>query len=327
MQMKLILILCCLYLVSISAFGDELIVKDSSQYQTDRDQFLKRIQSEKKKDIIRDVNAQVKEKVIDSPRTLRISRQQLDELSRGKYLTPQDLESGEYAQLAEGSFIEIPLESEDLAKFFLGTSLGLLVIDYDRDLMDFVQEHKNGTTEKITEFGNAMGHITGIAPVAIGSYFFGMIFKDDKLKSVGIYTVGAAVATQLVAEGFKATFGRERPGDSDNPMDFFKGGKSFISGHTTGAFSLATVIAEIYKEDYPVIPYLAYGVAAITAYSRMHHESHWASDTIVAAVCAHLITKYFIKFFKKEIDSSTELNIYPVISGNGSAGFGFKFKL
>ncbi len=69
------------------------------------------------------------------------------------------------------------------------------------------------------------------------------------------------------------------------------GGKSFISGHAAGAFSLATLLTEIYGDDYKFVPYVAYGVAAITAWSRMHDLGHWGSDVILGAVAGHIITR------------------------------------
>jgi membrane-associated phospholipid phosphatase len=71
---------------------------------------------------------------------------------------------------------------------------------------------------------------------------------------------------------------------------------------------MATVIAEVYK-DKPLVPYLAYGAAAVTAYARMHDNRHWASDVLAGAIAGHLITKILIR----TLESSGKLNRSGII--------------
>ena len=216
----------------------------------------------------------------------------------------------------------------------MASSLGVVIFNNDREIMDAVQAHKNEYTRQIADFGNLMGTGAGIAPIALGSYFIGFVFDNNELKDVGLFTVTTALATSLVTQGLKYAFGRERPYQSENPYEFFNwGSHSFPSGHTVGAFSLATVIAEIYKDKYPIVPYVAYGIAALTAYARMHDEKHWASDVFVGAILSHLVTKYFMRYWKKHFRNQptskywSELEIYPIISPTRGCGFGFELKL
>ena len=58
------------------------------------------------------------------------------------------------------------------------------------------------------------------------------------------------------------------------------GGLSFFSGHTATAFALATVI----HDEYPLAGLGAYGLAALTGWSRMHDRMHWASDVVTGGI-------------------------------------------
>jgi membrane-associated phospholipid phosphatase len=215
-------------------------------------------------------------------------------------------------------FIPIELRSSDMMTLAGALSLGVVVFANDREIMDYVQDHKTNTAGTITTIGNAMGR-EAIIPIAAGAYFIGAVMKNGKLKKVGMFAVAGGLASQIVTEAFKKSFQRVRPNGSDSPYDFFEDhNNSFFSGHTSGAFSLATVIAEVYK-DKPIVPYVAYGVAALTAYARMHDQKHWASDVLAGAVAGHLITKILIRSLETSERTGSGLIIIPDI-GRDSKG-------
>lgn len=194
----------------------------------------------------------------------------------------------------KGAQYFIPVNNSDVLLLAGALSLGVVVFSNDRSIMDFIQANKTETTAEVTHVGNLLGR-EAIAPIAAGAFFVGAIIKNNKLKKIGLFTVKAGLATQIVTEVFKKNFQRMRPNASDDPYEFFEdNNNSFFSGHTSGAFSLATVVAEVYK-DQPIVPYLAYGAAALTAYARMHDNKHWASDVLAGAVAGHLITKLLIR--------------------------------
>lgn len=223
---------------------------------------------------------------------------------------------GEYGK---GYFIPLALTEKELLMFAAGTSLGLVIFHYDQEIMDFIQDHKTETTAKVTAVGNLFGSSL-IPPVALGSYFLGAVFKNGQLKQVGLFTVTAGLATQLVTEGFKKTFNRVRPNGEQGPYAFGQdGNNSFFSGHTSGAFSFATVIAEVYK-DVKWVPYVAYGLATVTAYARMHDQKHWATDVLAGAIMGHLITKAVIRLVQKD-DSAGGLMVYPSYDASTGAYF------
>lgn len=215
----------------------------------------------------------------------------------------------------ENNRVYISLDGADKSVLGLAAaaSLGLIVLKGDDDLMDVVQSHKNDGTKKLAAFGYEMGRKEGLLPIVAGAYFLGVIFENDKLKDVGIISVGAQFAAQMVVEVIKEATGRQRPREGAGAYSFnVDGGKSFISGHAAGAFSLAALLTEIYGEENKIIPYVAYGVAAITAWSRMHDEGHWGSDVILGAVAGHVITRIVYRLYRGGDIPEHERNLYIV---------------
>jgi membrane-associated phospholipid phosphatase len=105
----------------------------------------------------------------------------------------------------------------------------------------------------------------------------------------------------------KVVVGRARPFvDIDNPVNFgFMRGlkddryRSMPSGHTAGAFALASVVSSETVRWWPdsrwIVGSVVYGAAALTGVSRMYTNDHWASDVIIGAAIGTIVG---IKTFK-----------------------------
>lgn len=105
-------------------------------------------------------------------------------------------------------------------------------------------------------------------------------------KSAALLTLESFLLTQGIVTGLKYVTGRNRPEESDDAFDFEGPSKgdsnaSFPSGHAGSAFAVATVLSETYGADNPWVPYLAYPVAAGTAFARIDDDRHWFSDVFV----------------------------------------------
>ncbi len=236
------------------------------------------------------------------------------ELARfqGKVLSRDDIEQYIGDSRGQSVFIPLSLTNQELILLAASTSLGIVAFKYDEEIMDVVQKHKTPMTETLSSIGNFYGS-PAFGYVAAGSYFLGMVYDNNKLKQVGLFTIAASVAQSIVTVGAKNYFQRERPIKGDGAYAFLRGtgDKSFYSGHTSEAFALATVLSEMLKEDYPVVPYVAYGLAGITAYARMHDQAHWASDVIAGAIMGHLITKLTINALRKNPENRSGFEFFP----------------
>ncbi len=63
---------------------------------------------------------------------------------------------------------------------------------------------------------------------------------------------------------------------------------SWPSGHTTVAFAVATAFHLEYRNKWVSI--LAYTLAAVGGWSRMHDDKHWASDVLAGATIGIVTT-------------------------------------
>ncbi|MCO4755140.1 MAG: phosphatase PAP2 family protein, partial [Bacteriovoracaceae bacterium] len=213
-------------------------------------------------------------------------------------------------------YIPLDINKKNLAIFAATTSIGLVLFKNDQEIMDYVQDTKSQTVRESADYMN--DQVPKAVPVvALGSYFLGITLKNGELKQAGLIAITGGLATGLVTQAFKYTFGRKRPNQDAGPYDFFNPGHhSFFSGHTSSAFSLATAIAEVYGDKNKAVPYLAYGAAAFAAYARMYDNKHWASDVFYGAIAGHLVTKLAANYFRSP-DYAKGLSVYPAIGEYG----------
>ncbi len=83
---------------------------------------------------------------------------------------------------------------------------------------------------------------------------------------------------------------------------------SFPSGHTTGAFSMFCLLSLLLPQKYRYAGLLFFGLALLTAYSRMYLAAHFFADIYAGSVigttvalCLYAIMKHYQPlFFKQE---------------------------
>lgn len=119
---------------------------------------------------------------------------------------------------------------------------------------------------------------------------------DTALESALAYGDSAIVDLAM-----KAVTRRERPSDvaPDGTFTgtFFNGGKSpfkgssFPSGHSTGAFSVATVVANRYG-NHKWVPWAVYSLATVIGLSRISTNAHFSSDVFLGASLGYSTAKF-----------------------------------
>ena len=110
-----------------------------------------------------------------------------------------------------------------------------------------------------------------------------MVADDPALRGTGEKMALGLIVDGAVVNALKLISRRSRPDGSDT--------RSFPSGHTSGAFTLSTVLSR--RHGWRVgLP--AYTLATFTALARMEDSKHYASDVIAGAfigiVVGRLIT-------------------------------------
>lgn len=189
----------------------------------------------------------------------------------------------------------------------------------------------------VGDVGPVVTQMGGWGAVATAGLFYGagLIFKGDRARDTGYLAACAMAQSFFVEQALKGFSGRRRPFAADGvdrwsgPAGFFKRYDrandglydSFPSGHSTVAFSLATVVALQYRHR-TWVPVLAYTLAAGVGLSRVTLDRHWLSDVVVGAVIGHLVARLVVRSHDRR------QRLVPVIACSGRAiTFGFHYIL
>ncbi|MGV7222143.1 MAG: phosphatase PAP2 family protein [Nitrospinales bacterium] len=198
------------------------------------------------------------------------------------------------------------------ASLVVGITGGLMFVD--EDIRDEIQENRSTFSDDLAKVGEAFGN-GGYAVPSLGAlYLAGHLMKNEKAKRAALLSFESFVISGAFTLVLKHSTGRARPtkrNESDNwEGPNFDGGVSFSSGHTATAFSIATIIANEY-DNHAIVPPLAYGLATLTAWSRMNDNKHWASDVAFGAAMGYFTSKALLKYH--EGPGPSRLAIMPMI--------------
>jgi membrane-associated phospholipid phosphatase len=141
---------------------------------------------------------------------------------------------------------------------------------------------------------------SGLGAVVVGSVVWAL--DRRRWRRAGVLWLVVALAG-LGTNALKVASGRERPSHDDQPVGeerhAFHGPQkglreaafqSFPSGHTTGAFAVATCLAAFY----PQARWVVYGVAAAAGVNRVVEHEHFLSDVIAGALTGHLVASWLL---------------------------------
>ncbi|MCP5106345.1 MAG: phosphatase PAP2 family protein [bacterium] len=153
----------------------------------------------------------------------------------------------------------------------------------------------NKSSPFVTELGSVPFNLALIGSLYLG----GALLKDDRARETAQLSLKSLLHSIVVSQVLKRAFRRQRPYVENGVDGWFSNGNgsdyySFPSGHTTTAWSVATVIAGMYK-DKPAVPIICYSLATLAGLSRMTENKHWASDVLIGAVIGYSIGRFVLK--------------------------------
>ncbi len=153
---------------------------------------------------------------------------------------------------------------------------------FDYQTLKNIEKLRSPSDTKINHFLSDID-----APICIGApiliYGVGLIQKNEKLKGQGL-ELGVAFAV-TVAETYALKYIVNRPRPYVTHTDLVplsnESSRSFPSGHTSSAFSLATSLSLNYPKWYVAVPAFAWATA--TGYSRLYLGVHYPTDVLTGA--------------------------------------------
>ena len=192
----------------------------------------------------------------------------------------------------------------------------------DLELKAYVQTEGRGSAERVAQDFSTLGNATTGAVLIGTGYLVGRWSHNDRLAEASSLSAEALLSAGLYSSFFKALTARPRPsGGSDGGFfdyhpDAGQKGKSFPSGHATGAFAVATVFAHVYS-DHRWVSWVAYGTATLIGASRVVLNRHFPSDVIVGGLLGNSMGRMAVAHGQESLPPSSSLRPYFDPAGDG----------
>jgi hypothetical protein len=142
-----------------------------------------------------------------------------------------------------------------------------------------IQEYFGETRrfKKLGEIGDVVGSPLTVGALAGGMLFWGYNTENDQLRSMGFSLTQGFIVNGSLTLGLKTLIPRTRPDGEDKD--------SFPSGHTSGSFTTAAIVAH----HYPKATIPAYVVAGLIGFSRIEKNKHYLSDVVAGATLGIIV--------------------------------------
>ena len=181
------------------------------------------------------------------------------------------------------------LERSDM-KWVIPSGIGFMaLVTTDRITGDEMFEANRQI--KASQVISYAGSVYGLGAVAGTFYLIGRKNNDYRARETGLLSAEALVNSMITEAALKGITQRARPTDGRERSEFFDGGNSFPSGHSTQAWAVATVIAHEYK-DRPAVQIAAYGIASAVSVARFTGHKHYISDVLAGSALGFGIGKF-----------------------------------
>lgn len=161
-----------------------------------------------------------------------------------------------------------------------GTAVSLLVWPHDDDISANLKEDDFNEFE--VQAPTQLGKLYVLAGSSLMTYAVGHLIHKPHLANTGIYMIEALTTTEFITLFTKLSAQRTRPDKSNN--------LSFPSGHTSGVFTIASVLDKRYGYKVGIPSYL---VAGFVGLSRVKTQRHFPTDVIAGAALGVIIGRSF----------------------------------
>lgn len=184
----------------------------------------------------------------------------------------------------------------------------------DDELRALMQRNSTSAADRWANTAVVYGDGWFAAGVTAGLYGTGFVIRNQWLRETAVLVGTAVIVSSLVTRIIKPVAGRARPyvGDGNatfHMMTLQDDHNSFPSGHTVAAFSISSVLAA--RIDNPLATVGLYGMACLTALSRVYTDQHWFSDIVFGGIFASAIGRSLVAGHESGGDSPQSFHIVP----------------
>jgi len=208
----------------------------------------------------------------------------------------------------------------DALKFLAVAGTGVLLFALDQNIQDWVQKRRTGTSNDVFKGINNLGSGLYVGGLLAALYATGEISRENSLRKTALLSLESWLTSAVFTTGVKFIFGRARPwtGESSHsfhPFSVRSAHNSFPSGHACTAWAVATTISD--QTDSPIVDGLAYTLASLVSFSRVHNNDHWASDAFVGSAVGYFMAKKVCALNRRQ--SKEKLSFSFQVSKEGQA--------
>ena len=194
--------------------------------------------------------------------------------------------------------------TQNLPPLLIGSAAAGLSTTLDSEVKEEFDSSRR--FKEFGDFGDALGH-----PLTLGLYSGGIFLwsyqtENDQFRSLGFSLAQAYLLNMGLTAGLKAATSRPRPDGDDK--------ESFPSGHSSAAFTAATVTSHFYPKF--AIP--AYFLAGVVALSRIEKNKHYLSDVFAGATLGYVVGQTVVRGTQAANKSS--ISWMPTVTADGGMG-------
>jgi PAP2 superfamily protein len=192
-------------------------------------------------------------------------------------------------------------------KWIVPGGIGLMaLITTDRITGDEIGESDRQV--RVSKAISYAGSVYGMGAVAGTFYLLGRKNNNARARETGLLVAEASIDSAIVYGALKEVSQRARPADGIERSEFFDGGSSFPSGHSTQAWAAATIIANEYH-DRRSVQIAAFATASAVSVARFMEHKHYLSDVIAGSALGYGIGKYvYHKRHREPVDATDSMS-------------------
>lgn len=192
-----------------------------------------------------------------------------------------------------------------------------IILGMDEPLSQPVFDWDNKSGNHFGKTGAIAGGVLGQLGISGGAYGAGLLTHNRSLQNFALDNLQAQVFTGGLTFITKELFHRSRPYNAQGAYQWkgpFKGSgdayQSFFSGHSSLAFSTATMIFLHSKRRWWV-GLASYGAASAIAASRIQQQKHWLSDVVMGAIVGSAVSAYVYRLQEQRRHPEPALKALP----------------